>query len=179
MKLQIESYKELGGYLDEDFYNDIFWNVKDMFLEVGTGEGKSACYFAWKLKDAKREMNFGVFCLDKYISDDPITNFRLKNKTPQEIVIENINDLDLPISVLEDENLPGNIADGIFIHKEYFQNKDIVERLKFWTKKTRGFISGNGVDEPEIWKALREVFDNFSVKNNNWIIENGKNKIRV
>lgn len=182
--IKIEKYEEIYGAFDfADLYDDIFWQIPDkgLFCEIGCFAGKSTAYFASKIKNCNRDITFVV--VDNFselpANDYGVLSYQLETKTIKEVFIQNMKDLKLQDYIYLEEGdsvevagrYPNKLYDGVFIDGDH-SYEGVLADIDAWLPKIKdtGFIAGHDIDFPQVWRAVRERFPKFLVKNRSWFI---------
>lgn len=183
--MKIETYEEIYGWFDfADLYDDIFWQIPDngIFIEVGCFLGKSAAYFGGKIKDISRPINFLVIdTFEGTIGEhEGLMNKLYNHNDMYEVFKKNMMDLGLEdiVSVRKEtsveaaKDFPNKLVDGVFLDADH-SYEAVKSDIEAWLPKIKdsGFIAGHDIDFPGVWKAVREKFDTFEVKNRCWYVK--------
>jgi SAM-dependent methyltransferase len=162
-------YKRIEGWFNyAGFYDEILSIYdKGIFVEIGVWKGKSIMYMAERIKGLKKDVkcyaidtfkgNQGVEIMnqDRDIINGTLYETYLKNTEPlKDYITTIVGDSHEVFKQFVDSSI-----DFLFIDGDH-SYKAVKEDIRLWLPKvkTGGIISGHDYDNPDVKKAVDEVF---------------------
>lgn len=166
-------YKNIQGWFDfEDVYDEMIekGNIEDIFVEVGSWKGQSACYMLEKLEEQCKEICF--VCVDSWTGDEygksddlysdveTFTN-NLKEQGFDVLSFDNYNNMVGTYALPSDSSFAAKSFEDesvqfVFIDANHYWEK-VLEDLNCWWEKVKpgGYLGGHDYPDPNIKRALQ------------------------
>lgn len=189
MKIKIETTEDIYGAFDfPELYDKIYNDLPDngIFIELGTFLGKSASYFAQKIKEGNKEVTFATIDNFTAMPDSWIGvakyQMEIQGLTQRQVLEQNLKDLKLNkyVGIIDNDTVeaskeyPNGLIDAVFIDADH-SYEAVKADIEAWLPKIKpgGIIAGHDIDFPSVWKAVRETLPEFKVVNRSWFTNKG------
>ena len=173
-------YQTISGWCNfEDIYHEMVGEVKDKahFVEIGTALGKSAACMGVEIINSGKDIRFDT--IDTFKGSP--TELNGKHSFFKRIDVEKtakINLKGLPVNVIKGESVETSKSytkclDFVFIDGAHLY-EDVLADIKAWKRKVKkgGYIGGHDYDNPNVKRAVDEVFKKDCAKGiNSWLVK--------
>jgi len=173
-------YHKISGWFNfQDIYSEMVRvHDKGHFVEIGTFFGKSASYMATEIMNSKKPIVFDTIDTFKGSPSELNGKHQVFLNTDVEKIARN-NLKHLPVNVIKGDSLEvsntykDKSLDFVFIDGAHLY-MDVFFDIKHWKPKVKkgGWIGGHDYDNPNVRKAVDEVFKKeCGTSYNSWLIK--------